>query len=113
MKLWDAQAQPAPDHWMLEDGERPIGFTPDGRGVFSVTADGATLRQWNGPQVIKSLPCPCPLVQTKTAFVAGSQSLYVLGANSEVQVFDAGTLRLKRSLKLSGLKGHSSKCITG
>ena len=35
VKLWDAQAKPSSTHWMLDKGEWPIGFTPDGRGLIS------------------------------------------------------------------------------
>ena len=99
--LWDAQTQPRPRYWMLDVGESPVGFTPNGRGLFSISGDGTTWHQWNGPQMIKSLPLPTPLLQAQIIFTPGSQSLYALNANNEVQVFDANTLKLKRSVKLS------------
>ena len=101
--LWNAETKPKPDYWMLDTGETPVGFTLDGRGLFSISGDGTTLRRWDGPQVIKSLPLPTPLLQAQTVFSPGSQSLYALdtNSNSDVQVFDANTLKLKRSVKLS------------
>jgi WD40 repeat protein len=85
-----------------------LSYSPDGRGLFSLSGDGTTLRRWDGPQVIKSLPCPTPFLRTTIAFSPGSQSLYALADtnNSEVQVFDANTLNLKRSFKLSGPCGQ-------
>jgi WD40 repeat protein len=32
VKLWDAQTKPPPDYWLLDPGEKALGFTPDGRG---------------------------------------------------------------------------------
>jgi len=101
VKLWDAQTKPPPDNWMLAPGEWPVGFTLDGRGFFSIADNGRTLRKWNGRQEVKSLSTPTLFVNDLTTFSAGSQSLFSLNLDGEVQIFDANTLELKRSFKLS------------
>src|SRR4029077_4610171 len=97
--LWDARTQPRPDYWMLDEGEVPVGFIPDFRGLFSRSGDGTSLRQWNGTEVVKSLPYPMPLPSHETLFSPGSRRQYVLKAG-DLQVFDANTLKLKRDVKL-------------
>jgi WD40 repeat protein len=101
VKLWDAQTKPKPNHWLLDPGERPIGFTPDGRGVISISSDEKTVRHWSGAQVVKSLPSAHGFPGHLTAFSPASQSLYAVGPGTgEVQVLDANTLKEKRTFQL-------------
>jgi eukaryotic-like serine/threonine-protein kinase len=101
VKLWDAQAKPQPDHWMLDQGEWPMGFTPDGRGLLSISDGGATLRHWKGAHVIKSLPGGSLFQPASTVFAPESQSLYALRSDGEVRIYDVHTLKVKRSFKIS------------
>jgi WD40 repeat protein len=101
VKMWDAQAKPHPSHWMLDKDEWAIGFTPDGRGLISITGDGATVRHWSGDQVVKSLPCTDAFEKNLTVFSPESQSLYALRPDGEVQVLDVNTLKVKRSFRVS------------
>jgi WD40 repeat protein len=86
---------------MLDEGERPIGFTPDGRGLISILDKGAKLRHWSGPQAGEPLPCPWPLNEYVTVFSPASQSLYSRSPGGEVQVLDVNTLECKRSFRTS------------
>ncbi|HZJ14818.1 MAG TPA: hypothetical protein VFD27_07205, partial [Chthoniobacteraceae bacterium] len=101
VKLWDAQTKPPPDYWLLDPGEKALGFTPDGRGLISITADGATLRHWKGAQVIKSLPFAHPLDLNQINFSPETQSLYALSPGGEVQIYEVNNLNVKRSFKIS------------
>jgi len=98
--LWDAQTKPQPNHWMLDKEEWAVGFTPDGRGLISITGDGATVRHWSGAQVVKSLPSADPFDKKMTVFSPRSQSLYALRPDGQVQVYDANTLKVKRSFPI-------------
>jgi WD40 repeat protein len=100
VKLWDAQTKPQPNSWMLDQGEWPIGFTPDGRGLISIGADKTNVRHWQGAQVVKTLPCSKPFEQRLTAFSPRTQSLYAVRANGEVEVYDVNTLRVQRTFTL-------------
>jgi eukaryotic-like serine/threonine-protein kinase len=101
VRLWDAQRKPQPNYWMLDDEEWPLGYTPDGRGLISITGDGRTLRHWNGPRMTKSFPTPLRIVARKAVFTPGSQDLYAAGPDDVVQVFDVNTLKAKRAVKIS------------
>jgi WD40 repeat protein len=85
VKLWDAQTKPPPDYWLLDPGEKALGFTPEGRGLISITGDGATLRHWKGAQVIKSLPFAHPLDLNQINFSPETQTLYARGPEGEVR----------------------------
>ena len=101
VKLWDAQTKPQPNHWLLEQGEWAVGFTPDGRGLISISSGGTAVRHWDGSQMTRSLPCASPFQKDTTVFSPESQSLYALRPGGEVQVHDAGTLKVKRSFKIA------------
>jgi WD40 repeat protein len=51
--------------------------------------------------VIKSLRSPVHLQEDRVAFAPASQSLYSVGTNGEVQVYDVNTLELRRSFRVS------------
>jgi WD40 repeat protein len=85
---------------MLEKGEWAVGFTPDGRGLISVSSDGATVRHSKGPELVRSLPCAPPLKKDWTLFSPAGQCLYVFSPNGEVQVYDVNTLKPKRSFNI-------------
>jgi len=99
VKLWDTQAKPPSNHWLLDKGEWPIGFTREGRGLISISGDGTTLRRRQGPTVVKSLPCSTPLEMSRTIFSFDSQSLYVINPEGEVQIHDADSFKVKRSFR--------------
>jgi WD40 repeat protein len=100
VRLWDAQTKPKPGYWTLDAGEWPIGFTPDGRGLISVSNDGKTLRYWNGPQVVRTLSSPVALRSYTSVLSPDRQTLYAGNTNGEIQVLDVNTLRVKYSFKV-------------
>ncbi|MCO6042882.1 WD40 repeat domain-containing protein [Aeoliella sp. ICT_H6.2] len=101
VKLWNAQTKPQSHCWFLDAGEVPVGFPRNGRGLLSVTADGA-LRHWDGAKVVKSLSPAPPLRPPVTVYAPESECLYVLDNDSSVQVCDAQTLDVRRSFTLNG-----------
>jgi WD40 repeat protein/serine/threonine protein kinase len=100
VKLWDAQTKPQSNHWTLDLGEWAVGFTPDGRGLISISSDGKSVRHWSGAQMVKFLPSPDPFQRERTFLSPESQNLYALRPGGEVRIHDANTLKVKRAFQI-------------
>jgi len=104
IRLWEPRAEPLPKRWWLEPSDLPVGFAAEGQRFISITTNGTTLRHWNGPRLLKTVP----LQQfERTNGVGGrllsprSLNLLTGATNGTIYIHSAETGRMIRSLKVA------------
>jgi WD40 repeat protein/serine/threonine protein kinase/class 3 adenylate cyclase len=104
IRLWEPRAEAQPTRWWLDSSDSFLGFAADGRRFVSITTNGTTLRHWDGPRLVKTVPLQ--KIEPKEGVFRPvlsprSLNLFTGTTNGTVYVHSAETGRAIRSLKLA------------